>query len=115
MILCGLVIAGFTAVFSLIGKINIDIKRIADQIDTLKVKGNASVSGNFIVSGNATTTGRFVVGTDTGPGSKKACLKVMSTSNTFSYFYFNGTVQIIDSDSCEDTGNNSTTTIQIGQ
>lgn len=68
-------------------------------------------------SGNATTSNRFVVGTDGALGSQKGCMAIMSTSDSpaFTYIYYNGTTQIISASSCEDTGDNTTSTLKIGQ
>ena len=73
------------------------------------------VSGATFLQGNATTTGRFVVGSNGALGSKKGCLKVMSSSAVFTYIYYNGVTEVISASSCEDTGSNTTSTVQVGQ
>ena len=80
----------------------------------LIINASSTFIGTFKIDGSATTTGTLVIGTDTGT-TIKSCDKRMSSNGAWTYIYYNGVTQVISASTCEDTGSNTTSTIEVGQ
>ena len=110
----------FVTASSTIHKLTMDNATVTDKLvvgtSILPAPTNtATFIGPVYIQGNSTSTGNHVQGTPGPLASQKACYKAMSSTDVFTFFYFNGATQVITLSSCEDTGSDSTTTFQLGQ